>query len=407
MRKLKKATDTASESTASTSPTTIPTIPLTAGLAFQAPAKDLARALRRISGCTDRRSSMPMLACVAIQATATEVTLCATDLNNSAAHVAPAWSVHGTGTVVVNAKALADVLKRLPDGEVTIRAAGTTVAPKLEISAGALALTMEALNAQDFPKLPPIRPGDPVLSLAKVSADQLADMIDAVKASVCRDEARFHMCGVLLEASADESRMVSTDGHRLCKVEAPALPAFKLDSGMIVPLKAITEIRKLLSKGECEIGTWGNKGCPGLLVRQGGTTIAVKAIDAQFPPYLQVIPTDHKRLVTAVERAAVVCTDTRGLALECVPGGLKLSADHPDLGSASETIPAELNPESRFKLGLNARYLREALATIEDARVTLSFGGELDPMIVRGTEDAAMRHVHAASQLVVIMPMRI
>lgn len=421
MRKLKKATETATESTAAATP-----MPVTTGpLAFSAPTSDLAALLRRLAGFTDRRSSMPMLACVAIKATATEVTFCATDLNKSAAHVAPSWHVHGTGSAVVNHKALSDVVKKLPKGStVTIRAhAHAGAQPMLEISCGAIRITMDALHPRDYPKLPPILPDDPVLPLAKVSANQLDAMMDAVKHAICRDETRFHLNGILFESTPDGSRMVATDGHRLAKIEGPALPGFTLAKGIIVPRDAITELSKMLAKGDAEIGLSG-KEYPHLIVRQNGTTAAFKQIAADFPPYNQVIPQDNRRLVTidrvelhaALERAAVVCTETRGVKLECVPEGLKLTADHPDLGTASETIAAELNPAEGFVLGVNANYLLEAISQIDDARVTLAFDHHkadkrrdptLSPILVRGTEDAAMRPVGSASFLVVIMPMRI
>lgn len=404
MRKLKKATETATETTATTAPATGP-------ISFTAPGKDLARALKRVVGFTDRKSTMPMLSQVCVRATATEVTIAATDLSHAAVHTAPAWHVHATGSICVNAKQLGDVLKRIPDGDVTMRSHGDRV----EITVGAnFSVTLEAMHARDFPKIPAILPDDKVLSLATADAAQICTMIDQATPAICRDESRFHMNGVLLAADAGSARMVATDGHRLVKVETlGALGAFKLDKAMIIPAKPLAEVRRLVGKGTCEIGTLDK--ATHLLIRHGGTTMAIKPIDAEFPSYTQVVPTENRRLVSvdrlalvaAVKRASVVCTDTRGVKLACVPEGLKLSADHPDLGSASEIVAAEMNPETHFAIGVNARYLLDALNGVADERVTLAFRDELDPILVRSTKDAAYHRPLDASFLCVIMPMRL
>lgn len=419
MRKLKKATETATETTAAPNHT-----PTTGPLSFTANAKDLAGALKRVAGFTDRRSTMPMLAHVLITGTATETTIAATTLPHSAIHVAPAWFVHATGQVCVSAKQLGDALKRIPAGDVNLRASASTP-NTIELIAGSLTITIPSLHPRDFPKLPAFRPQDACLALSKVSAPELAGMIDAVKAAICRDETRFHLNGILFEAGPDGARMVATDGHRLAKVERPALGAFKLDAGIILPREAVAEVRKLLGRGDAEIGMLDKH----LLIRSAGTTVAIRPIDATFPPYRQVIPTENRRLVTvdrvtfkgALDRAALVATKTRGVKLECVPDGLKLTCDHPDLGTASETIPADLNPAEGFAIGAFPGYLLDALAAIDDERITLAFDHvaphktksgimttpELSPMLIRGTADHVSRPVTDAALVVVVMPMRI
>lgn len=413
-RKLKKATDTATEATAPPS-----AMPAASGFAFTAPAKDLARALKRVSGFVAKRSTMPMLGAVCFRATASEVILVATDLDSAAVHAAPAWHVHGAGAVCVNAKALADVIKRM-DGEITVRS-HVNNGLKVMLTCGTLSITLDALSPHDFPKVPAILPGD-ALDLATADAVAFNAAIDAVSPSICRDETRFHMSGILLTAEAGSMRMITTDGHRLHKLERlGVLGAFQLANETILAQRGIAEVRRLLSRGTFEIGVLARSGSvpPFVVFRQNGTTVALKPIDAQFPAWQQVVPKDNRRLVTVertallacLERAAVVCTSTRGVQLECVPDGLKVTASHPDLGTASEVIPAELNPSEAFSTGANPRYLVDALKAITDDRVTLAFShasdGALDPMVVRGTSDAVSYPVMDSPFLAVIMPMRI
>jgi DNA polymerase III sliding clamp (beta) subunit (PCNA family) len=106
--------------------------------------------------------------------------------------------------------------------------------------------------------------------------------------------------------------------------------------------------------------------------------------------------------------------------MEFVPDGLKLTCDHPDHGSASETLAAELNPTGTFAIGVNAQYLTDAIAQIDDERVTMAFSADdspykhaegtvamLSPIVVLGTKDATLRGIKGAVLVGVVMPMRI
>src|SRR5690606_3243522 len=104
--------------------------------------------------------------------------------------------------------------------------------------------------------------------------------------------------------------------------------------GMIIPAHAASLVRKMLDKGgDCSIGmVRAPTGVDLFVVRYMGLALAVKPIDAQFPPYMQVIPTAYKRLVTvdraalagALDRAALVCSSTRGVRLQASDGELTL-----------------------------------------------------------------------------------
>lgn len=161
-----------------------------------------------------------------------------------------------------------------------------------------------------------------------------------------------------------------------------------------------------------------------LFARYGAVTLAVKLVEAVFPPYEQVIPKDYTRLATiarkplieALKRAAVMCSETRGVRLEVKDSKLTLVSDDPDVGEARESLAADsrwCDEGGALTIGANARYLVEALGEIDCEHVTLAFpsadkdGFYLGPILVRGTEDAVSNPVCSARHLNVTMPMRI
>lgn len=400
---LKQSTET---STASSAPTS--------ALEFRAPRKELHKLLRSLQGVTDPRSSMPMLANIAIRGTVRDgVTFAATDLNTTLTIRTPAWFVSSPGGIAVNAKAIATLVGKLPGDEVTIKVmarAGTSVAV---ITSGTVSATLDGLPDRDFPKLP--EAGE--ATFASINAAEFSEMFGRTLFSVCKDETRFHLNGVLFECDGAMARTVSTDGHRLTKLEQPVATGPVLKAGVIVPMKGATQLSKFLgarARGVCEVAVSGLM----MFVRYQGAELAIRTIDAQFPPYLQVIPASYKLLATvnrkdligALERAALLCSETRGVKLTIGGGGMTFTSDAPATGQVSvESMPAhgcgaDGEPTA---IGVNAKYLIELVEEIADECVTLAYGAELDPILVRGTEHACSYSPQAAPYLGVVMPMRI
>jgi DNA polymerase-3 subunit beta len=359
--------------------------------------KKVLAAFNRIA---DRKSCLPVLANMLIKVEHDTTTLAATDLNLTLTHKAP-WLGRTIGCTSVKAKALADMIGKMPNGEVTLARDGRG----LSVMSGSARFTLDTIHAQDYPKVP--SPGDATFTM--IDAGAFVALLKSTDHSICQDETRFHLNGTLLEADGRTMRAVSTDGHRLTRATAP-IKGFTLAKGVILPRKASRELAKLLAKGECEIAVVG----PHMFVKQGAWTLAAKLIDAQFPPYEQVIPKENRKLVTverepllaAIERAKLVSTETRGVKLSCDDGQLRIQSDNPDTGETSEWLPAE-HHGATIVIGFNAKYLLESLNELEGERVTLGIGAALDPILVRATDDVVTNSVEASPFVSVVMPMRL
>src|SRR5262249_34531152 len=156
---------------------------------------------------------------------------------------------------------------------------------------------------------------------AKVDGAALRDMIDKTLFSVSNDETRFHLNGVLFESDGTKARMVSTDGHRLSKVERTLTGGPQLAAGVLIPKKGPVEIKRTVDgvQGACDMAVHGGH----CFVKTGDISLAVKLIDSQFPPYEQVIPKgndkvaviDRMPLLEALKRATLMSSETRGIKM--------------------------------------------------------------------------------------------
>jgi DNA polymerase-3 subunit beta len=400
------------------------------GLGLVIGKRELAQAVRKFASVVDRKSTMPMLANVSIRASAdgSGITITGTDLHVTLRMTVPC-KVARPGAINVNAKRLGEMVKSLPDGDVTIY---QTTRTNAYLESGAAKLALDGLHDRDFPSYPSLSSKEKAHDFSEydgrpwptMAGSVLSTLIERVEHAICRDETRFHLNGILFESTGTLARMVATDGHRLAKAEAP-IEASKtggtpITTGAIIPRKGCVELGKLVSATyPCEVlitktHAW---------FRQGALVLTVKLTDAQFPPYEQVIPKENRRLVTvdrdalfaALTRAKVNCCETRGVSLSLATGKLTVQADNPDDGGATVTECLAVDYQGdECCTGVSPKYLLDALDQI-DGSVVIALSsakgsakdGLLDPMLVRSLDDAAMRPISGASFLSVVMPMRI
>jgi DNA polymerase-3 subunit beta len=364
---------------------------------FRIKKSEFLKGLRLAQSIADRKSTMPMLANVLLKLIGKDKLLvAATDLNVSlSAELSSENS--GEGGITVGAKALHDIITNLPGEDIVVKRADNNWA---EISAGKVNYRLVGMPDRDFPKIPDHREAE----FTKVDASTLRTMIDRTIFSVSNDETRFHLNGVLFESDGDTSRMVSTDGHRLSKVDRVLEGAPKLSSGVIIPKKGLLEIKRTLDgvSGECELAIK----TPYLYVKGNGVALAVKLIESQFPPYEAVIPKSNEReievdralFLDALKRAQLMSSETRGVKVTLSKDSLLIASDNPDIGEVKEEIAAKFEGDD-LSVGFNPKYVVDILSQISAENIKVELGGELDPVVIRPADEL--------DYLGVVMPMRI
>lgn len=359
----------------------------------------LCKALRRLTSVADVKSSLTILSHVVIRASGADMLLCATDLNVTLTVRIPAAGSDNAG-MCLPAASLLDMVKLLPGGEVNLRRDESGV----RLLSDKVEARMVGIPDRDFPKIP----DSSEVAMVSVDADMLSEMIAGTLYAACKDGTRSHLNGALLESDGATARMVTTDGHRLVMMSRPL--GMAVIAGRIIPSKGLQELGKMLSPGHCYVGMTASH----VFVRQSGMELAVKCIDALFPPYDQVIPKDNPSTVTvdrvkllaAAKRAAMLTSETRGvsLATDADTHELVLTCDHPEIGRMAERIDVTAMA-GRVISGVRPEYLVETLSHIDEAHVTLSFKGELDPILVLPAS-SAVKPLKDADSIAVIMPMR-
>ena len=364
---------------------------------FRIQKSEFMRGLRLAQGIADRKSTMPILANVLLRTDGkNRLLVAATDLNVSLS-AELAVKVEREGGLTVGARPLHDIVANLPGEDVVFKRAENNWA---DIKAAKVAYKLVGMPDRDFPKMPDHRE----VAYAKCDAATLREMIDKTLFSVSSDETRFHLNGVYFECDGARGRMVSTDGHRLSKVERTLTGGPQLAAGVIIPKKGLVEIKRTLEaeRGACDLAVQGSY----VFVKTGDVALAVKTIESQFPPYEQVIPrgntkvvvVDRGALLEALKRASLMSSETRGVRFTVDNGTLQVASDNPELGEVREELDVEYKGPS-VSVGFNPRYFTDLLGQMTTDQIRVELAGELDPAVVKPLE--------GEDYLGVVMPMRI
>ena len=195
-------------------------------------AAELARALGRSQGIVEKKSTMPILSHVLLEAKKGGMLhVSATDLDLSVSSEHPC-EVLKEGAVAVSAKHLYEIVRSLPEAEVSLKRAGNNY---LEVKSGPSEFRIVGLPAEDFPALPKFEK----VSFVDIDPAALLAQIDLTSFAASTDETRYNLNGVFFEPQGPVLRMVATDGHRLALSEKPLAGDYALKKGVILPRKGL------------------------------------------------------------------------------------------------------------------------------------------------------------------------
>lgn len=373
---------------------------------FSISKRDFLRCLARTHAVADRKSSMPILSNILLATEGTDrVRLSATDLYLGVTSLSVA-DVKRAGSVAISARTLFDIVKNLPEGEVSFNVGANHAC---EIRCGKVRYKIPGMADDDFPPLPVPENA----TFAELDAARLGELIGLTQYSMSHDDTRPHLSGTLLEIEGGRLRLVTTDGHRLSKAEHTT--GVTLEFTMLVPHKGIAELKRMIEEVRSEqkgsdapatVAVAKTKG-HAFFVREG-LSLSVKLADEQFPPYNKVIPKQQSkrvvasraRLVESLRRINLVANDkSGGVQLHLTPGLLRVQSQNPDVGEGMEELEVDYAGEP-LSIGFNAKYLLEALNALSHDEVALELNGEVDPGVIKPVGDGA-------DFVGVVMPMRI
>jgi len=366
---------------------------------FTISREKLQEGLQAVTAAVPAKTTLPVLANLLVETTDRGIRFSATDLDIAVSTEVSA-DVESPGAITIPAKKLSEIARELPPSPVKISASGEQ---RVTLECGRSKFKLLGLPRDEFPTFPSVRFNDSW----RVKSGELQKLISHTAFAASTEESRPILNGVLWELREERMRMVATNGHRLAKMELPVEASSAPPGDLIVPPKALEQIRRLFpAEEELEIARGENH----LGFRSPFTSVYTRLVEGPYPNYEQVIPKDNDRyaiadkasLTQALKRMSVIASDqTHRIKMSFNTGMLKFSVTTPDLGEASDELPVNYTGD-QLDIGFNATYLLEILRFMPTEQVRLTFkaperAATIEP---EGWDDAA-------KYLCLVMPLRL
>jgi DNA polymerase-3 subunit beta len=316
------------------------------------------------------------------------------------------------GVCVAPAKLLADIVRSLEPGAVTIEAE----AEKVEIGAARSRFSLRTFPVDDFPTLP--EPPSPATALP---ASELAGALRQVVRAASTDDARPLLTGVLIAPEGSGVRLVATDSYRLAMRDIDGTNAFADTSEILVPARALAELQRLSvlgssgrDGGSADGGGQSQGPTVGLSIGEhdvtfaaGNVKVSTRLLDGSYPDYRQLIPAEYPNrlhvgkdsLLDALRRVRLLVRDnTTPVRLSMRPAGVDLTVVSQEVGDASETVDADFDG-NELTIAFNPTYLIDGVEAVAGDEVLLETVDATKPATVRSAEETNFRYL--------LMPVRV
>ena len=304
------------------------------------------------------------------------------------------------GRLVLNAKLLGDIVRKMPEGEVHVSADDNLL---VKLTCGMSYFEIIGTGAEEFPELPSV---DAQTSF-RIQEKKLQSMIGETLFAVSSNESRPVHTGSLFEISGSRLTVVSVDGYRLALRRESLDEETDLNMSFVVPGAALNEAEKIAADSE-ELATV-SMGARHIMFSIGDTEIISRRLEGEFLDYRKSIPSVHKYdiyasrkdLLNVFERVSLMISEKYKSPVRCrFDNGLLKLATATALGKATDECAVEGDAEG-MEIGFNNRYVLEALRAAPGDRVNIQLVSGVSPCVIcpETSEDD--------SYLYLILPVRI
>ena len=369
---------------------------------FKVTKSRLLKELDLAQGVAEKKTTIPILSNILIEATGTEVRLSATDLELGLECGCQA-EVQQTGASTVPGKRLLEIIRSLPESDVQVKALENHY---LEVKCERASFKLAGMAKDNFPALPQVP-----TPLAMIPGGFLATMIHRTGFAIANEESRYTLNGALLLLKPDKVLMVATDGHRLAHVERETeLQGITNELQVLIPKRAMGEIFRLLSHSGDEAAIEFSKDDSHLFFSVAHRALISRVLTGQYPNYEAVLPRENSRVIDldknmltdAIRRVALLADErSRAVRLQLAKGRMEIFSSSGEYGEAHESIDVDYSGEE-MQVGFNYQYLLDFLEAVGGCeKVRMELKDEQSAGQLRPTNDDASRYRY------VVMPMRV
>ena len=367
---------------------------------FSVNQKDLQNSLNYCQGVIEKRSTLPILSNVLIEAKNGILKITATDLDLIFIQNISNIEINEEGETTTSCSIMYDIVRKFNnEKKINFNLINEN---KINLESDKSTFNLNCLKASEFP-LTEFSFNENEFNL---NAKKLLKLLNKCKFSISNDETRHYLSGIFLHLTESDSKKfltaAATDSHRM-SISKTLLSEEITFENIILPKKTIFQLCSLLEdyEGDVKISNLKSK----IKFEFNNIILVSKLIDGKFPNYFQVIPKDNqkkleidlKSFLISVDRVASVSLDKKdGLRMNLSNNNLNLSVNNSSSGDGKESLAVKFDHE--LDISFNPRYLIDVASNLEGNKIEIYLNESSSPALIKDPSDYDTIHV--------IMPMK-
>ena len=367
---------------------------------FNVNQQDLQQALNYCQGVIEKRSTLPILSNILLDASNSKLTITATDLDLIFIHQLSNVEILEEGKTTTTSSIMYDIIRKFNSGK-KINLSLTDIS-KLQVESEKSIFNLNCISATEFPLTDENFNQNEFI----IKSKQLLKLLNKCKFSVSNDETRHYLSGIYFHQTEVDDKnyltTVSTDSHRVSISKIRLEEKIDFDP-IILPKKTIFQLCSLLDSydGDVKVSNVKSK----IKFELNNSILISKLIDGKFPNYIQVIPKnnqkkleiDLKLFLNSVDRVASVSLDKKdGVKFNLSKDTLDLSVNNTNSGDGKETLTVKFDHD--LEISFNSRYLIDVASQLDGDRVEIFFNDTGSPALIKDPGDF--------DSIFVVMPMK-
>ena len=290
------------------------------------------------------------------------------------------------GECILPAKLFGDIIRRLPEGPVTVVVDENY---KVSIRAGYASFTISAESAEDYPELPDVGDGRSI----EIPQTAMKELISGTIFSVSENQGRPIPTGVKFEVEDDTVSAIAVDGFRLARRTYHTEEPTGRNISFVVPAQGLKEVEKILQEGDEDVAF--TLGAKHIMFQMGDATLICRLLEGEFLDWRRVVPTNCPvklvanvaELTSSIERVGLIVSEKYKSPVRCVFSNQVLLLKTNTTIGAAEDRCSFAGDGKELEIGFNVRYLCDALRAVPSDEVVLELTNGLSPIVMTPADD--------------------
>ncbi len=367
---------------------------------FNVNQQDLQKSLNYCQGVIEKKSTLPILSNVLIEASNSCLVITATDLDLIFIHKIPNVEVLEDGKTTTSSSIMYDIVRKFSsDKKISFSKEGEN---KIHVESEKSIFNLNCLDPSEFP----LTDENFNENEFSINSKKLLKLLNKCKFAVSNDETRHYLSGIFIHQNQNEEKSfltaAATDSHRMSISKIPLSKKIDFEP-IILPKKTIFQLCNLLEdyEGDVKISNIKSK----IKFEINNSILISKLIDGRFPNYVQVIPKENQKklevdlqlFLDSVDRVASVSLDKKdGVKFNLAKDLLNLSVNNTNSGDGKESLTVKFDYD--LDISFNSRYLIDVASQLEGDKIEMYFKDTGSPALIRDPADF--------DSIFVVMPMK-